>query len=333
MNKDEEKSIKILVCYHKKDRLFKNEILVPIHCGRALACEASKDGKISKKDYQWMIDNMIGDDTGENISKLNRDVNEMSAIYWAWKNYDKLGNPDYIGLCHYRRIFDFSDVIKTPIIDFLDNMVLNKKLINQILNKYDFIYRAGLNITDNTLHTFEPYQISAKLSEKYHSILFKQYEKFLKEKVFYTNSMFIMKKEDFFTYCEEIMSVMFDFYNNKEDANKKFLEWHKKHNTQERYEEALDKIKNNNNLHPRLTGYFMEYISSFYFSYLIDKYKDKALSGNVISISKNPIKYYSLVRKFYKKLNLIFSINNQYINKEKYKIITILGYKFPKFKV
>lgn len=156
MNKDEEKSIKILVCYHKKDRLFKNEILVPIHCGRALACEASKDGKISKKDYQWMIDNMIGDDTGENISKLNRDVNEMSAIYWAWKNYDKLGNPDYIGLCHYRRIFDFSDVIKTPIIDFLDNMGLNKKLINQILNKYDFIYRAGLNITDNTLHTFEP---------------------------------------------------------------------------------------------------------------------------------------------------------------------------------
>ena len=38
---------------------------------------------MSQEDYQWMLDNMIGDDTGDNISKLNRDVNEMSAIYWA----------------------------------------------------------------------------------------------------------------------------------------------------------------------------------------------------------------------------------------------------------
>lgn len=278
---------------------------------------------------------MIGDDTGENISKLNRDVNEMSAIYWAWKNYEKLGNPDYIGLCHYRRLFNFQNVIKTSIIGFLNNIGLNKKLINQILNKYDFIYREGLNITDKTLHTFEPFQASVKLSEKYHEILFKQYEKFLKENIFYTNSMFIMKKEDFFAYCEEIMPVMIDFYNNKEDANKKFLEWHKEHNTRERHEEARDKMKNNNDLLPRLTGYCMEYISSFYFSYLIDKYKNKALSGNVITILRNPMKYHSLatvIRIFCKKLSFIFSINNQYINKEKYKVITLLGCKFPKFK-
>lgn len=101
-------NIKILVCYHKKDRLFKNDVLVPIHCGRAVAKEKHKDGKISEKDYNWLINNMIGDDTGDNISHLNREVNETSAIYWAWKNYDKLGNPDYIGLCHYRRLFNFS---------------------------------------------------------------------------------------------------------------------------------------------------------------------------------------------------------------------------------
>lgn len=48
---------------------------------------------------------MIGDDTGDNISALNDSYNEMTALYWAWKNYDKLGNPDYIGLMHYRRHF------------------------------------------------------------------------------------------------------------------------------------------------------------------------------------------------------------------------------------
>ena len=37
--------------------------------------------------------------------KKNRNINELTALYWAWKNYDKLGNPDYIGLMHYRRQF------------------------------------------------------------------------------------------------------------------------------------------------------------------------------------------------------------------------------------
>ena len=39
---------------------------------------------------------MIGDDTGDNISDKNREYCELTGIYWIWKNYDKLGNPDYI---------------------------------------------------------------------------------------------------------------------------------------------------------------------------------------------------------------------------------------------
>ena len=101
-------SVKILVGYHKPAVLFKNEVLVPIHLGRALATQASKDGAMSDKEYQWMLDNMIGDDTGDNISHLNRRFCELTAMYWAWKNYDKLGDPDYIGFMHYRRHFMFS---------------------------------------------------------------------------------------------------------------------------------------------------------------------------------------------------------------------------------
>ena len=82
-------NIKILVCYHKKDELFKNDILLPMHCGRSVAMEKSKDGKISQDDYNWCLDNLIGDNTGENISDLNREVNEMTAIYWVWKNYNE----------------------------------------------------------------------------------------------------------------------------------------------------------------------------------------------------------------------------------------------------
>ena len=60
-------SVKILVGYHKPAQLLKSDILVPIHLGRALATQISKDGQMSEEDYQWMLDNMIGDDTGDNI--------------------------------------------------------------------------------------------------------------------------------------------------------------------------------------------------------------------------------------------------------------------------
>ena len=57
-----------------------------------------------------MLEHMRGDDTGENISALGLHFAETSAIYWAWKNYDHLGNPDYIGVCHYRRLFEPKDI-------------------------------------------------------------------------------------------------------------------------------------------------------------------------------------------------------------------------------
>ena len=306
---------KILVCYHKRDKLFKNEVLVPIHCGRALACEASKDGKMSEEDYQWMLDNMIGDDTGDNISKLNRDVNEMSAIYWAWKNYDKLGNPDYIGLCHYRRFFDFSDILKIHSLKLLNLLGLNNKSLNKIFSKYETVFREGTRVF-KLPHSFDGYQEIVNLSETYHPILYKQYQKFQKERIYYFNNMFIMKKEDFFEYCEEVFPLMFDFLaKSQEEVSATYLNWVKENWTEKTYLKLKRETDSNNNIYPRITGYMMEYISSFYFSHLNEKYKENALGCPVIN-PQNRFKFLS---------QKLFSIRNS--SDKIHKKIYILGFK------
>ena len=48
------------------------------------------------------------DDSGDNISSLNHALNEMTSIYWFWKNYD-WRSLDYVGFNHYRRLFDPKD--------------------------------------------------------------------------------------------------------------------------------------------------------------------------------------------------------------------------------
>ena len=69
--------------------------LIPIQVGAALT-----DQKVAD----------IRDDSGENISKKNRNYCELTALYWIWKN--RLNAPDcaaYSGVFHYRRFLNLSD--------------------------------------------------------------------------------------------------------------------------------------------------------------------------------------------------------------------------------
>lgn len=124
-------NIKILVSYHKPAKLIKDDIWTPIKIGESL---------------NWDVENLIQDDTGDNISSRNDVYNELTSIYWAWKNYRNLGNLDFIGFCHYRRIPIFSrrnERISAPIeIDFKDLRSLFKKVqydkvrLTKLLSEY-----------------------------------------------------------------------------------------------------------------------------------------------------------------------------------------------------
>ena len=63
-------------------------VFVPVQCGRLT---------------HSAIEGSMGDDVGENISGMNADINEMTAIWWIGRHYDEIGAPEYVGFCHYRR--------------------------------------------------------------------------------------------------------------------------------------------------------------------------------------------------------------------------------------
>lgn len=83
--------VKIFICCHKPDTVKHDDVYTPLHVGRALS------------KYKEEMKDMIGDDTGENISEKNPFYSEATGIYWIWKN---VHDTEYVGLCHYRRFFD-----------------------------------------------------------------------------------------------------------------------------------------------------------------------------------------------------------------------------------
>ncbi|WP_300754294.1 DUF4422 domain-containing protein [uncultured Brachyspira sp.] len=227
--------VKILISYHKPSILLKDDVLTPIHVGRALATEASKDGSMSEEDYKWMLDNMIGDDTGDNISDQNRIFNEITSVYWAWKNYDKLGNPDYIGFMHYRRHLNFNIeknyeedqwcMINNDTVDnnYIENYYLNANKIEDTVKNYDILTIKKWNVAVlNSKNNYDHYKSSNEyLKIKDYdivlNILKNKYPEYIEDINNYNNSQyghyyntFVLKKEIFFDYCNWIFNILFE---------------------------------------------------------------------------------------------------------------------------
>ena len=219
--------IKILIAYHKRSTLFKDDVLTPIHVGRAIA---NKNGP----DYQWLLDNMIGDDTGDNISSKNASYNELTALYWAWKNYDKLGNPDYIGLMHYRRHLIFNPDDKSIVKninkikdDYFDVIQYTKEHLETLLTRYDFIYNRG-HVSSvyeqyKNHHRIEDLDLAIKILKRKYPSYSATANKYMKKSYGCFANMFILPKKEFFKYCEFIFSIISEFESKVDLTNRRLF--------------------------------------------------------------------------------------------------------------
>lgn len=62
----------------------------------------------------------LTDDIGDNISCRNQHYSETTALYWMWKNAE----ADYLGLCHYRRMWKDLDKIADNLQNYVADIVL-----------------------------------------------------------------------------------------------------------------------------------------------------------------------------------------------------------------
>lgn len=202
INKDPEHPlIKILVSYIKPSFLYKSDVLTPIHLGRAVERNNSKDGKISDEDIDWLHKNCIGDDDFDgNISYVNRRVGFLTGTYWAWKNYKKLGNPEYFGSFGYRKFIAPTFINELKSYDaILPSMVsFNISLKDQFINSHgEKLYDAMLNVLDKVFPNDIP--------------LFSEY---FNLKCGYFHELYIMKKEIFFDFCNWIFKILFELLSS-----------------------------------------------------------------------------------------------------------------------
>ena len=102
-------NVKILICCHEPTYFPYDSVFMPLYVGHALARD--------KTCPSWFRGAFFDDD-GENISAKNPSYNELTGIYWAWKNYEKIGNPDYVGFMHYRRHLVFDERVQKEVVRF-----------------------------------------------------------------------------------------------------------------------------------------------------------------------------------------------------------------------
>lgn len=223
-------TLKLIISYHKPAYLLKDDVFFPVHGGRDIALQRNKDGKLNPDDYQWLVDHLTGDNTGENISAYNREFGELGALYWAWKHYDEIGNPDFIGLMHYRRHFIFSTEnrhvynIFYPGKDYLNEIHYSADNIESLLSKYDVFCPVPLHtMTWNAQSVYQQYlegpqhdisdlETAVKILKKKYPKLAKTADAYIHGNQAYLFNMFIMKRELFMDFAPFLFDILLELH-------------------------------------------------------------------------------------------------------------------------
>ena len=301
--------IKIFISYHDEHPLIRSEILTPIQTGCA--------------DAPKLFEGMLRDDGGDNISHLNNKYCELTAQYWVWKNYDKIGNSDMVGFMHYRRHFMFDDWMGNPDwcwlpkgnVYFVPNITpeymkhitdekIKRKLINcdcLVLKPYNLrnLQSDNCRIQYSKLlkQDVKNFDILIKTIKELYPDYSAEANRLCNDSMQYLCNMFVMKKDLFFEYSDFCFKVL----------------------------QQVDKQIDSSNMDDkasRFLGYFGEFLLTM-FLFKIQKRKNiriKKVNGSFILNDNNIDTSLSNMYKYYLKYKFSFGKKRRSF-KQKYKKI------------
>lgn len=218
-------SVKIFVSQRtdKECKLIKSPCYINVRCGAAL--EPSRKSSI------------IGDDSGNNISHKRDSYNELTVLYWAWKNQ----KADYLGLCHYRRFLSFKTNINSHkersehnagCIEesYIDYETLSKygltdeKLLNALLSESAALFMQPIDLKDYRIssnyeamkkaphwHNMRDVKLLIDIiSKKYPEMSSVTCKYFYEYRYSFLYNCFIMRSDIFDAFCSWLFDVLFD---------------------------------------------------------------------------------------------------------------------------
>lgn len=230
--------LKIFVVYYKPAPLIKTDIFEPIQAGRTIANTPSRAGTFTNEEKDWLNNNMIGDDTGENISALNRYFAEITALYWIWKNTDS----PFVGMFQYRRFLSLNGNAHYPMVEFpsmrflhfgikhlekfsslfLHDLELEKKYILPWFATHDILLSEPIKV--NTYEQYKTEHIISDLDkalvilkQKYPQMYNFAMENLNSKEGFYPSNLFITRREILDNYASWLFSILIPLYKEIKD--------------------------------------------------------------------------------------------------------------------
>ena len=147
----------------------------------------------------------LGDDSGFNISRLNRYLNEITALYWIWRNTAHA----IVGLCHYRRFFTadgenfLTEAQARELLRGCDVIVVKEKFFALTQHELKSLVCGG------DLNAFVEKIFREHISRKQPDYL-DAFDRVSGSRAEFMYEMFITRRKIFDAYCEWLFSFVID---------------------------------------------------------------------------------------------------------------------------
>lgn len=202
---DKMDKIKILIAAHKQYDMPRDAMYLPVSAGAFKRTD----------NWGYACDNDSTKPRGH-ISEKNPTYNELSVLYYGWKNVA----AEYLGLVHYRRHFSESKNSQYSTIQEYLDQILTEEQIAKYIDKYDLILPKKrhyyiLSLKDHFLQAnpdlVDQYEMFRAVLKDRSDETLQAFDRVMNRRSAHMFNVFIMKRQYLDQYCEWIFDILFEY--------------------------------------------------------------------------------------------------------------------------